>query len=162
VKLFLEKFENGQEMEISIKKKFKKRTSGQPGEFTNFNGYYWAVIVRKLADELGYEDDNDVHNLLQMKFNKRMVDIIDEDKKKKFTDALRPLIGQTLTEEIVDQLSKIFGSGKIEIPAGTSELSGGEFADYCSRIRTWANIPGNLTEHGIYLPEPYEIDIEEK
>jgi len=30
-------------------------------------------------------------------------------------------------------------------------MSGGEFAEYCSRARMWAN-----KELGIYIPEPYE------
>jgi len=38
-----------------------------------------------------------------------------------------------------------------KIPLGTSKMSGGEFAEYCSRARMWAN-----KELGIYIPEPYE------
>ncbi len=62
----LSQFEDGQEVEITIDKKSKKRTSGQPGEDTNFNGYYWAIIVRMVADEIGELDQDYVHGLIQI------------------------------------------------------------------------------------------------
>jgi hypothetical protein len=55
----IQKFKEGQEVEITIKRKFKRRTSGQPGEKTNFNGYFW-FIMEILADELGYFDKRKV------------------------------------------------------------------------------------------------------
>lgn len=62
----IQKFKEGQEVEITIKRKFKKRTSGQPGEETNFNGYYWGVIVKIIADEIGEIDQDIVHNWIQL------------------------------------------------------------------------------------------------
>jgi ribosomal protein L21E len=62
----IQKFKEGQEVEITIKRKFKKRTSGQPGEETNFNGYYWGVIVKIIADEIGEIDQDIVHEWLQI------------------------------------------------------------------------------------------------
>lgn len=46
-------FDDGQEVELTVKKRYKRRTQGAPGEETNFNGYYWGVIVRMIADEIG-------------------------------------------------------------------------------------------------------------
>ena len=119
----LQIFKEGQEMEITIAPKFKRRTSGQPGEETNFNGYYWAVIVRIIADEMGEWDQDYVHNLIQME------------------------VGNF----------RVSKSG-IKVPKGTSELSGSEFADYCRRARMWANVPGNVCERGLFLPEPNEVE----
>jgi hypothetical protein len=38
-----------------------------------------------------------------------------------------------------------------EIPLGTNEMTGWEFAEYCSRARMWAS-----QELEIYIPEPHE------
>lgn len=59
-------FKEGQDVEITVKKKFKKRTSGQPWEETNFNGYYWAVVVRMVADEIGELNQEVVHGYIQV------------------------------------------------------------------------------------------------
>lgn len=59
-------FKEEQEVEITIKKRFKKRTAGHPGEVTNFNGYYWAVIIRMIADEIGEIDQEIVHHWIQL------------------------------------------------------------------------------------------------
>lgn len=126
-------FKEGQEMEMTVARKYKRRTSGQPGEETNFNGYYWAVVVRIISDTMGELDDNVTHSLLQTLFNKKGISVIDPETKKRIS---------------------------VEIPRGTRDLSGGEFADYCSRIRIWAAIPGNLCEGGCYIPDPNEADYE--
>ena len=120
----ISKFKEGQEVEITIKKKYKKRTSGQPWELTDFNGYYWYCIVRPIADEIGEIDQEAVHGWIQ--------------------------IGAGNFKEV---------KGK-KIPLGTSEMSGGKFAEYCSRARIWAGTPGEITEKGIYLPEPHEAEYE--
>lgn len=112
------KFKDDTEVEITVKKKFKRRTSGLPGEETDFNGYYWAVIVRMVADEIGEVDQEKVHDWIQI------------------------AVGNT----------KVMRDGT-RIPAGTSDLSGAEFSDYCSRARMWA---GNQEGLNIYIPEPYE------
>ena len=130
---YMRKFDDGKELEITIGPKFKRRTSGLPGEETNFNGYYWAVIIRIISDTMGELDDNVTHNLLQMIFNKKGIEVTD------------PGTGQKI---------------RVEVPVGTKDLSGAEFADYCSKIRMWAAIPGNLTEGGCFIPEPNEADYE--
>jgi hypothetical protein len=135
IKQYLARFDDGEEVEMTIGKRFKARTSGQPGEDTNFNGYYWAVIIKMISDATGeLGDDDEIHLLLQMMFNKKGISVIDPK-----------------TKVIIN----------VEVPRGTSNLSGAEFADFCSKCRIWAAIPGNVTEHGIYIPEPHEILIEE-
>jgi len=127
---YLEKFEEGQALEMTVSAKYKRRTQGDPGEDTNFNGYYWAVPVRMISDEMGELDDNVTHNLLQMMFNKKGVRTVGPDGK----------------------------MSNVEIPAGTKDMSGAEFAEYCSKIRMWASIPKDQGGLEIYIPEPHEAD----
>lgn len=125
---YLLKFED-LDVEITIEKKHKRRSSGLPGESGNLNGYYWAVVVRIVSDTMGELDDNATHAMLQMLFNKKGVQVLDPITKQKIN---------------------------LQLPKGTKDLSSAEFAEYCSRIRTWASIPGNLCERGAYIPEPHE------
>jgi hypothetical protein len=60
------KFKEGAEVEITIKRKYKRRTSGQPGEETNFNGYYWGVIIPILSDTTGEADTKKLDSALQI------------------------------------------------------------------------------------------------
>ena len=115
--LFLSKFKDDTEMEMTISRKYKRRTSGLPGEPTNFNGYWWAIIVRMVGDEMGEMDDDYTHNLIQVE------------------------IGNTRDD----------GHGH-QIPAGTKHLTGGEFADLCSKARIWASKSLSLS-----IPEPNEV-----
>lgn len=43
-----------------------------------------------------------------------------------------------------------------KIPKGTKHMSGGEFAEYCGHVRTWAATPRNVCEFGLNIPEPNE------
>lgn len=130
---YLQKFEEGTRLEITMGKFSKRRTQGSPGEATNFNGYYWGVVVSMVSDAMGEIDDDVTHNLLQLLFNKRGIVVIDPETKRGIN---------------------------VEVPVGTKHLTGAEFAEYCSKIRTWASIPGNLCEKGCYIPEPHEVDWE--
>jgi hypothetical protein len=120
---YLQKFEDGKELEMTVGPRYKKRTSGQPDEETNFNGYLWGVVYKIIADEIGELDLDYVHYWAQIKVGnvKGMPD-------------------------------------KSVVPAGTSELSGGEFAEYCSKVRMWASSPGAICENGMYIPEPNEAE----
>ena len=120
---FLQKYEDGKEIEITVGAKSKKRTSGQPGEETNFNGYLWGIVYKIIADEIGELDLDYVHYWAQVK-----------------------------TGNV-----KGMPDGSV-IPIGTSEMTGGEFAEYCSRVRIWASTPGSICENGMYIPEPNEAD----
>lgn len=113
-------FKDDQEVEVEIKKHQKRRTSGQPGEDTNFNGYYWAVIVRMIADEIGEIDQELVHNWIQLSVGN-------------FT---------------------VMSNGQ-KVPKGTSNMTGAEFSEYCSRVRIWAASPDGLN---MFLPQPHEAN----
>ena len=115
---YLLQFKEGQEIETTIKKKYKKRSSGQQGEEANFNGYYWTVIVRMVADEMGDEDQEYIHETILIEIGHFKVDK--------------------------------FGN---KHATHTRDLSGAEFADLCSRARTWASKTLNL-----YIPEPNEAE----
>jgi hypothetical protein len=117
------KFKEDQEVELTIKRKFKRRTSGRPDEETNFNGYYWGVIIPILSEATGELDA------------------------KKLDSALQILVGNTAI---------VLGK---EVPKGTSQMSGAEFADYCSKIRMLAGSPDNpFSGQPILIPEPHEAD----
>lgn len=115
-------FKDDQEVEIVVKKRAKRRTAGLPGEETNFNGYYWTVIVRTIADHIGEMDQDIVHQWIQT------------------------AVGHT----------KAMPDGT-KVPIGTSHLSGGEFSEYCKRVRMWAGNSENALG-GLFLPQPHEVE----
>lgn len=121
LKANLQKYEDGQELVVTVSAKRKKRTSGQPWEDTNFNGYLWGVVYKIIGDEIGEMDLDYIHHWAQIK-----------------------------TGNV-----KGMPDGSV-VPAGTSEMTGGEFAEYCSRVRIWASTPGSIVENGLYIPEPNE------
>lgn len=53
-------------LEMTVKVYRKPRSTGQPGETGNQNGYYWAVPVRMIADEIGELDQDLVHEWIQL------------------------------------------------------------------------------------------------
>ncbi len=118
---YMQKFPDDAPLEMIVKRKYKRRTSGQPDEETNFNGYLWGIVYSYIAEEIGELDLDAVHNWMQI------------------------AVGNF----------KVMKDGT-KVPSGTSEMSGGEFADYCGHVRTWAAIPGNLCEYGLNIPEPNE------
>lgn len=120
---YLQKYEDGKEMQITAGPRYKQRTSGQPGELTNFNGYLFGVAYKIIGDEIGEMDLDYIHYWAQMSVGnvKGMPD------------------GTT-------------------VPAGTSQMSGGEFAEYCSKVRIWAGTPDAIVGAGIYIPDPNECE----
>ena len=117
---YLLQFKEGQEIETTIKKKYKKRSSGQQGEEANFNGYLFGVVYKIIGDEMGEMDTDYIHHWAQIK-----------------------------TGNI-----KIMKDGT-SVPAGTSHMSGGEFSEYCSKVRMWAS-----KELNCYVPDPNECEWE--
>jgi hypothetical protein len=115
---YLLQFKEGQEIETTIKKKYKKRSSGQQGEEANFNGYLFGVVYKIIGDEMGEIDTDYIHHWAQIK-----------------------------TGNI-----KIMKDGT-SVPAGTSHMSGGEFSEYCSKVRIWAS-----KELNCYVPDPNEAE----
>jgi len=66
---FLKSFKDEQPVQVVISRKFKKRTSGQIWEDTNFNGYYWGVMFEIISKELGYftkEERSQLHEWIQI------------------------------------------------------------------------------------------------
>lgn len=117
----MRQFQEGQELEITISKKYKKRTSGQHDEMTNFNGYLFGIVYKMIGDEIGEMDLDYIHAWVQI---------------------------ATGNFKVMRECTKI--------PAGTRHMSGGEFAEYCSRVRMWAN-----QELHLMIPEPNEIVYED-
>ena len=70
---YISKFKDKQEMELIVKKKYKKRTTGKGDEDTNFNGYYWGIIIEMVAEEIGEIDKEAVHKWIQTKINSKMM-----------------------------------------------------------------------------------------
>ena len=123
--LYIDHFKEDTPMEMTVKRKYKKRTAGLPGEETNFNGYLWGVILKMIADEVGEFDLDKVYCWAQIAVG-NFVAMRDGTK----------------------------------VPKGTSEMSGGEFAEFCQRIREWANQPGEICELGMRIPAPNEVEWE--
>ena len=119
-------FREEQEIEMTIKAKYKKRTSKQPDEETNQNGYYWGVPIAMISDEMGDFDKMWIHDWIQIKAGN----------------------------------SKMMPDGTV-IARGTSDMSAGNFEDYCAKVRMWCAVPGNLCEEGMYIPQPHEIEYDE-
>ena len=117
---YLRKWPDGKEIEMTVKAKYKNRTSGQPGEDTNFNGYLWGVLYKIIADEMGEFDLDYIHYWMQIKVGNVIV-----------------MKGE-------------------QLPKGTSDMSGAEFSEYCMKVRVWAGMPGNIAEHGMFMPLPGE------
>lgn len=57
--MYVESFD-GHEVQLTLKKKSKPRSNQQ-------NRYYWGVVIKTLADHLGYTPD-EMHDALRMKF----------------------------------------------------------------------------------------------
>lgn len=57
--------ERAKRLVMKVKEVRKTRSVGGKGE-GNQNGYYWAVIVRMIADEIGEVDQQEVHDWLQV------------------------------------------------------------------------------------------------
>jgi hypothetical protein len=121
-------FLDDQELEMTVERRWRRRSQKAPGEVTNFNGYYWGVIIKTIADTLGYIGREDY-------------DMI--------SDWVQINIGNF----------KVMPDGK-KVAGQTHAMSGGEFSEMCSRARMWANIPGNVCEKGLFLPEPHQVDYE--
>lgn len=119
--MYMEKFPDDTPLEMTVKKKYKKRTSGQDGEETNFNGYLWGVVYKMIGDEIGEMDLDYIHYWAQI------------------------AVGNF----------NVMPDGT-KVPKGTSEMSGGEFADYCGHVRIWAATPGKICDLGMNIPEPNE------
>lgn len=57
----------GKEVDVVVKRHRKKRTSGQPDELSNQNGYLWAVVYPLSARDLGYSVD-EMHEIFTEMF----------------------------------------------------------------------------------------------
>ena len=57
----------GKDVQIIVKKKTRKRTSGQVDELGNQNGYYWSVVLPLSAKTLGYTD-KEMHEVFMTEY----------------------------------------------------------------------------------------------
>jgi hypothetical protein len=55
------KMHRGQPVEVIVRRPRRQRSSQQ-------NRYYWGVVIRMGAEQLGYDDPEDLHEALAMKF----------------------------------------------------------------------------------------------
>ena len=62
IKRWCATFRNGTHVEITIKKYKSKRTNDQ-------NAYYWGVVIPIIADYVGHDNAEDMHEDLKLKFN---------------------------------------------------------------------------------------------
>ena len=66
IRELLSSFPEGQRIDVTIEKERKRRSQGDKDELTNFNGYYWAVIIKMIAEEMGESDADYVHQAIQI------------------------------------------------------------------------------------------------
>lgn len=58
---FAAAFQDGDELDVIVRRRRRARS-------IRSNAYWWAVVVKTLADECGYADPDDLHEALVMKF----------------------------------------------------------------------------------------------
>lgn len=58
-------------------------------------------------------------------------------------------------------IGKEINGVRYEVARSTTDLSTVEFEDYCSKIRTWASIPGEMCPDGFLIPLPNEVEYRE-
>jgi len=62
IRRWLATFPNLADVDVTIKKKRKKRTNDQ-------NAYYWGVVIPILSDYFGHDNPEDMHTDLKEEFN---------------------------------------------------------------------------------------------
>lgn len=62
IRRWVSTFKPGSRVDIIIRKHSSKRSNDQ-------NAYYWGVVIPILADHFGYDNREDLHNDLKLKFN---------------------------------------------------------------------------------------------
>lgn len=67
-------FHEGKEVELTVERKKKRRSNNQ-------NAYYHGVVVPMIAQAMGEDSCEDVHNYLKAEFNWKYIVIGDEEKK---------------------------------------------------------------------------------
>jgi len=87
--------------EVTISKKSKGRSLNQ-------NGYYWAVIINPLAEWLGWDDPDELHEFLKEKFGFR-------------------------EERLIEKTGEV-----VLVPKSTKEYTTIEMEKYHEKIRIWA------------------------
>src|SRR3990167_8135212 len=71
--LWIDSFNEGQELEVSVGKYRNSRTNAE-------NGYYWAVIVDILANNYGYTPE-EMHEVLKLLHNTKTINWKGKEKK---------------------------------------------------------------------------------
>lgn len=59
------RFKPGEPLQVSVERRYRKRTQGAEGEVSNQNGYYWKCLSI-IADEIGEPNVETVHDWLQL------------------------------------------------------------------------------------------------
>ena len=62
IRRWIQTFRVGQRLDIIIRKRSSKRSNDQ-------NAYYWGVVIPILGDYFGYDNPEDMHAELKLKFN---------------------------------------------------------------------------------------------
>jgi len=84
--IHLDKFKDGTDIEETISRKYRQRTQGAPGEESNQNGYWWGVIVKYVADEMGELDMDYVHQTILIQIGHFSVDKFGEKRVRETKD----------------------------------------------------------------------------
>jgi len=72
--LYVTKFNEGDRIEMTIARKYRRRTQGMTDEDTNFNGYWWKCIVKPVADYMHDYDLEYIHKIILLQIGHFRVD----------------------------------------------------------------------------------------
>jgi len=120
----------GQPIEIVIRPYDPKRS-------IDMNAYYWAVVVKTIADHFFYNASREVHEMLKDVY-KEMLDPVYE---KKELTGLKKILNMIIRPRLT--------------PSGytTKTLSRTRFMRYCKAIQV------DFAEQGCSIPDPNEVEI---
>jgi len=100
------------------------------------NRYYWGVMIKMIAEETGYDDDQ-VHQLMKYKFG-----VVGEE----------PPSHRIRINPMEYKDDPVF-DGNTNIPKSTAKYTVEEMQDYWQRITQWA-----AEFLGLQIPEPNEVE----
>lgn len=59
------RFKEGEPLNVTVERRYRKRTQGAAGEPSNQNGYYWKILSI-IGEEIGEDNSETVHDWVQL------------------------------------------------------------------------------------------------
>ncbi len=148
---------------MALKPKFYGKAVGGKFVFSQGEKQGYDAYMQK------FKDEKELEITVAPKYKRRTAGLPDEETN--FNGYLWGVVYKIIGDEIGEfDLDYIHGWAQVAVgnvkgmpdksvvPIGTSEMSGGEFAEYCQKVRVWAGTPGKICELGLIIPEPNELE----